>query len=113
MGGVLMDEDSFPHESFWTQSSLLSLRKLGLQNSLSWNVVIECAQSIQNGAISDANAAEVAKARGKELLGFLDQNWKTYFPEFAPKEKSTAKRLFSKVNSVLFEDPEKKRIKEE
>ena len=108
-----MDEDSFPHASFWTQSYLFSMRKLGLQNSLPWDVVLECARSIQDGALWDATAPEVAKSRGKELLGFLDLNWKTYFPELAPKEKSTAKSFFSKVNSALFEDPEKKRIKKE
>lgn len=110
---ALMDEDAFPHQSFCSPDFLTSMRKLGLQNSLTWDVVIECAKSIENEAKTQKDSEDKVKSRGKELLAFLDLNWKTYFPELVPKQKSTAKKFFSKMNSVLFEDPEKKRIKAE
>jgi len=107
---ALMETDAFPHNSLWTPAYLVGLRKLGLQNSLTWDVVIECAKSIQDEDELDAGISIPAQRRGRELLNFLDTNWRTFFPELAPKEKSTAKKLFSKMSSVLFEDPDKKRL---
>ena len=106
---ALMDDDSFPHESFWTQNLLFNLRNLGLQTTLTWDVILECAQSIQDEVRLQAADNVGAKDRGRELLAFLDIHWKSFFPELVPQEKkSSAKKFFSKMNAVLFDDPEKK-----
>ena len=43
----LMDRDSFPDEDLWTPDLLLAMRSLGLQTSLTWEVLIACARSIE------------------------------------------------------------------
>jgi len=81
-----MDQDYFPDEFYMHPTLLLSLRKIGLQSTLSWNVVIECARSIEFEAMQgDPNSALAAKARGSELLLFLDMHVDTFFPEFSAK----------------------------
>ena len=93
---------------------MLALRSLGLQSSLTWDVVLECAKSIEksSSSISDRER-DIAKARGKELLKFLDINVATFFPKLVKKEISTASRLFRSVNKALFEDVEATKRKEE
>lgn len=100
----LMSDDSFPDEYFTEQPDLLfSLRKLGLQTKLSWDVILDCARSIEkegtriisqqqdvdiseNGEMEEEyNKLSSAKARGKELLLFLDMYKETYFPEMKKK----------------------------
>ena len=76
---TLMDHDSFPEEFFMEPDLLLSLRSLGLRSTLTWEVVLACANSI---ALQSSKEPRSAKTRGKELLTFLDMNVNTYFPEF-------------------------------
>ncbi len=79
----LMDHDSFPDEFYMQPDLLLSLRKLGLQSTLSWDTVLECARSIETEASRhNEDQCKSAKARGEELLLFLDMNVDTFFPEF-------------------------------
>ena len=81
-----MDNDSFPNEFFMKPDLLLSLRNLGLQSSLSWAVVLECARSIEREGIqNDEESALLAKTRGNELLVFLDMNKESFFPEICRK----------------------------
>lgn len=82
-----MDNDSFPHEFFMKSDFLLSLRKLGLQSTLTWDVILDCARSIEaDGLHEDEGKAKVAKARGYELLVFLDTNVDIYFPDLKKKK---------------------------
>ncbi len=83
-----MDNDSFPDEFFMRSDLLLSLRKLGLQSTLSWNVILECARSIEVDGLQeeDEDRSETAKTRGAELLMFLDTNVEEYFPELKKKK---------------------------
>jgi hypothetical protein len=76
---TLMDHDSFPEEFFMDPNLLLSLRSLGLRSTLTWEVVLDCANSISHQGSTDPTTA---KTRGRELLTFLDMNVDTYFPEF-------------------------------
>ncbi len=79
----LMDHDSFPDEFYMQPDLLLGLRKLGLQSTLSWDTVLDCARSIETEASKgDEDQCKSAKARGEELLLFLDMNVDTFFPEF-------------------------------
>ena len=65
---------------------LLSLRKLGLQSTLTWDIVLDCARSIElEGTQNDRESAILAKTRGSELLLFLDMNKESYFPEIKKK----------------------------
>ncbi len=82
-----MDHDSFPDGYFMKPELLLSLRKLGLQSTLSWSVVLDCARSIEvEGTQNDKDGGmAAAKSRGNELLMFLDMNKETYFPEMKKK----------------------------
>lgn len=83
-----MDNDSFPDEFFMKPDLLLSLRQLGLQSSLSWDVVLDCARSIEEeGTQDNKELASLAKARGHELLMFLDINKGIYFPEIVKKKR--------------------------
>jgi hypothetical protein len=83
---ALMNQDSFPDEFYMHPNLLLSLRKVGLQSTLSWDTVLECARSIEYEATrGNEDAALSAKARGSELLLFLDMNVETFFPEFTDK----------------------------
>lgn len=79
-----MDHDSFPDEFFMQPNILLGLRKIGLQSTLSWDVVLECARSIESeGTRDDSNSTISAKTRGSELLLFLDMQVDTFFPELS------------------------------
>jgi hypothetical protein len=81
-----MEYDSFPDEHFMQSELLLGLRKLGLQTTLSWDVVLECARSIEvEGTGNDKEGSLSAKTRGSELLMFLDMNKETYFPDLKKK----------------------------
>lgn len=81
-----MDSDSFPDEFFLSPDLLLSLRQLGMQSSLSWEVVLECARSIEaEGTQHNEECGRLAKGRGQELLVFLDMNKENYFPEMKKK----------------------------
>ncbi len=81
-----MDHDSFPDDFFMKPDLLLSIRQLGLQSSLSWEVLLDCARSIEaEGTQDDAEVSLIAKERGRELLLFLDMNKETYFPEMKKK----------------------------
>lgn len=107
---VLMDPDFFPNECYVVQDLLLALRKLGLQSTLNWDVVLECCRSIEREGTSDVkDAALSAMARGRELLQFLDMHMDEYFPEFMNEKKSRTSRFFKKMNDALFEDSEKKK----
>ena len=80
-----MDQNSFPDEFYMQPNLLLSLRKVGLQSTLSWNVVLECARSIEGeGTNGDDVSVSAAKARGSELLLFLDMNVSTFFQAAPP-----------------------------
>ena len=82
----LMDHDSFPDGYFMKPELLLSLRKLGLQSSLTWSVLLDCARSIELvGTQNEKDGGLSAKSRGYELLMFLDMNKETYFPEMKKK----------------------------
>lgn len=84
---ALMSQDSFPDEFYMQPDILLSLRKVGLQSTLSWDTVLECARSIEKEATrGDEDCALSAKARGSELLLFLDVHAETFFPEFSNKK---------------------------
>ena len=48
---VLLDENAFPSEFFRDPNLLLSLRLLGLQSTLTFEVVIECAKRIEKNAV--------------------------------------------------------------
>lgn len=90
-----MDQDSFPDELYCKHNMLLSLRSLGLRSTLSWELVIDCARSIEReGCSSNLDSAASAKARGKELLTFLDVNVNDFFPEFKKKTCVSNKQLF-------------------
>lgn len=107
---VLMDPDAFPDEYYLTPSLLLSLRKLGLQSTMNWDVILECCRSIQTQGTSDETDASLsAKARGTELLLYLDMHIEDFFPEFISENKSRTSKFFRKMNNVLFEDSEKKK----
>ena len=99
-----MDQDSFPDEYYMDPDLLLSLRKVGLQSILSWNTIIDCARSIESeGTQGDEQSALSAKARGSELLLFLDMHVDTFFPEF--KKKRYNKKIavcFQTLSFVLF-----------
>ena len=103
----LMDRDSFPDEDLWTPDLLLAMRSLGLQISLTWEVLIACARSIEEKGSSPVETEkEDAKARGGELLSFVDQNFGKLFHKTESKKKST---LLKRMNAALFEDTEKKK----
>lgn len=108
---VLMDPDCFPDDYYITPDLLLGLRKLGLQSSLNWDVVLDCCRSIEREGTSGENdAALSAKARGRELLLFLDMHMDEFFPEFTTEKKSKTSLFFKKMNDKFFKDPgEKKR----
>uniref|UniRef100_A0A7S3QAL4 Uncharacterized protein n=1 Tax=Chaetoceros debilis TaxID=122233 RepID=A0A7S3QAL4_9STRA len=111
---TLMNQDSFPDEFYMNPDLLLSLRKLGLQSTLSWDTVLECACSIESESTKgDQDLALSAKARGAELLLFLDMHVDTFFPEFQKNKSSRTGRLFRKMNSALFEDSEQKQKNKE
>jgi hypothetical protein len=82
-----MDQDSFPDEFYMQPDLLLSLRKVGLQSTLTWDVVLDCARSIETEGTrgSDEETMLAAKNRGSELLLFLDMHVDTFFPEFSKK----------------------------
>ena len=81
-----MGQDSFPDEFYMSPDILLGLRKVGLQSTLSWNTLLECARSIESEATrGEEENAISAKARGSELLLFLDMHVDTFFPEFGKK----------------------------
>jgi hypothetical protein len=81
-----MSNDSFPDDYFINPDILLSLRQLGLQSSLTWDVVLQCARSIEvEGSRNDTESAVLAKSRGSELLIFLDMHKETYFPQLNKK----------------------------
>jgi hypothetical protein len=94
-----MDQDSFPDEFYMHPNLLLSLRKVGLQSTLSWNVVLDCARSIElEGTRGNDDSALAAKARGSELLLFLDMHVDTFFPEFT-KKRYDIRQYFSTQSS--------------
>lgn len=109
-----MAPDLFPNEFFFTSNLLLSLRKLGLQSNLTWDIVLRCARSIElDGCSSDLATATSAKARGKELLVLLDRNFEEFFPEFKQEKKSRAISFFRRMNQTFFDDHETTKKKKE
>ena len=106
---ALMEEDDFPSEKYCNQRFLPGLRDLGLQSSMSWDVVLDCARSIEReGNISEKNGTrESARIRGQQLMTFLDAKVSSYFPDLVPKEESRSSYFMRKVNMAIFEDAEK------
>jgi hypothetical protein len=107
---LLMDNDYFPLEVLCKPDLLPAMRSLGLQASLNWDALLTCAKSIEERSKSSSEVVkENAKACGKALLSFLDQNFVKYFPELAKSDPKKS-NLFQRVNAALFEDPIKKKI---
>ncbi len=107
---LLMDSDYFPQQELCNPNLLPTMRLIGLQTSLNWDALLTCAKSIDERSKSSSDLErENARACGKALLSFLDQNLFQFFPEFS---KSDCKKssLLQRVNAALFEDPVKKKL---
>eukprot|EP00957_Ditylum_brightwellii_P034381 2607855-Ditylum_brightwellii.AAC.1 len=110
---ALMDLNDFPSEDYSAPEILITLRTLGLKTNLTWDVVLDCARSIESQCFdnNERKQKDLAKERGKELLSFLDIQCEHFFPDLFPKEKSNSisSSFFRRVNAALFDDPEKKK----
>ena len=102
----LMDISSFPHETICKQPNmLLSLRNLGLQDTLSWDNLLGVARSIEQQCLFDKQPA-AAKSRASELLSYFDTHALKLFPDLFPKHKKKSKSFFQKLYEVVVEDQE-------
>lgn len=93
---ALMSDKCFPNAEFCygDEVVLVGLRSLGLRTSLTWDTVLDCAQSIERQAFEQGFAgdgnADLAKSRGRELLSLLDISVHIFFSEPLPVKKRSA-----------------------
>ena len=95
----LLDVASFPAGPFKTKTALMVLRSLGLQSTLSWGGLIECAHTIEEAATR--GDLTTAAARGHQMLSFMDVHHTRLFPQ--PKKPTG---FLGSVASALFSDKE-------
>ena len=70
---ALLDDSFFPIRSLQGEDTLLVLRNLGMQSSLEWSGVMQCAHSIADSTEDNQKIINTVSQKKKEVQDLIDQ----------------------------------------